>query len=321
MNYTHLTLEERYQIRDASHRGDSSRRIGKAMDRHRSTIERELRRNVGVTRYEARSAHALSAARASASNARPRLTAADWGEVEDSIRADWSPEQISGRRRLEGLAAVSPEWIYRRIEKDHRARGTLSPHLRCRKHRRKRYGAARRPRFGSRRSIHERPQIVQLRARVGDWEADTMRFAKGRAVAFTAIERKTLYAVMAKASNGTARAVTKALLSVLAPLASRVHTLTMDNGCEFAENTLVDIALDAKTYFADPYSPQQRGCNENWNGLARQYLPRSIALSHVSDDEISTIQDKLNNRPRKKLGFRTPKEMFLRSLNRGALRS
>ncbi len=190
MNYTHLTLEERYQIRDATQRGDGPRRIGKAMGRHRSTIERELQRNVGSARYEARSAHALGVARSSASNARPRLTNADWEQVDDGIRDDWRPEQISGRRRLDGLAAVSPEWIYQHIEKDHRANGTLSPHLRCRKQRRKRYGAARKRRFGSRRSIHDRPKVVEQRIRVGDWEAGTMRFAKGRAVAFTAIERK-----------------------------------------------------------------------------------------------------------------------------------
>lgn len=144
---------------------------------------------------------------------------------------------------------------------------------------------------------------------------------KGLARVVTLAERKSGLLRMRRVPNGEADTVMRAIVHALHLLQTRVHTLTWDNGSEFAEHALVDIALTAKSYFADPYSSRQRGTNENTNGLIRQYLPKRCDLSTYSDAEIQAIEDKLNQRPRKRLGFRTPQQVFEASFNRGALRS
>lgn len=320
MDYRHLTQDERYQIQGLHRAGQTRRAIARELGRSPSTISRELRRNADGDRYSAWTAQRRSKERRRAS-ARERIDPETWAAIEAKLRDDWSPEQICGRFRRKRLPVASHERIYQHVLADKHQGGSLWRHLRCGKRRRKRYGAARRRRFHDRRPISQRPKTVEGRHRVGHWEGDTMRFSGSRAVLVTVNERKSMYTRIARADRPTARKVTRGLLACLAPAGGCVQTLTLDNGSEFAEHDLVELALGIETYFADPYSAWQRGSNENMNGLIRQYLPRGTKLHQLIEAEIEAIEEKLNSRPRKKLGYRTPREVLLPALKRVALRS
>jgi IS30 family transposase len=318
MGYTHLSQDERYQIQHLHSGGFSAGEIGAQMQRAATTVSRELRRNPNDEgKYQARPAHRQSTQRRHVASTQARIAPARWAAVEARLTAEqWSPVQIASE------ALISHERIYQYIAADRQRGGGLWRHLRCRKQRRCRHrcGTPRqRQRFGGRR-IAERPAIVESRKRVGDWEGDTI-VGKGLTRIVTLLERKSRYLRLRRVPNGEAVTVARAIIDALHPLCSRVHTMTWDNGSEFAEHALVDIALDARSYFADPYSSWQRGANENTNGLLRQYLPKRCDLSTCSDDQLQMIEDKLNRRPRKCLDFRTPEQVFGASFNRGALRS
>jgi IS30 family transposase len=232
--------------------------------------------------------------------------------VEQLILEDWSPEQISNWLRLEEDIHVSHEWIYQYILRDKKRGGSLHRHLRCQKLRKKRYGSPdRRGQIKGRVSIDERPSVVNERSRIGDWEADTVIGKQGCAVLVTLVERKTRFSVIGKALNRTAQEVTAVILRCLEPLASKVETLTYDNGKEFASHQDIAKELDAPGYFAHPYHSWERGLNENTNGLIRQYFPKGLDLSDIADAEIQAVMDKINNRPRNCLGFKTPNQLFL----------
>ena len=317
MSYAHLSQGERYQIQNLHSGGFSAGEIGREMNRATATISRELRRNANeVGRYQARLAHRQSRKRRHAASTQTRIDVGRWAQVEARLTTEqWSPVQIASE------VSISHERIYQHIAADRQRGGKLWLHLRCRKQRcHHRCGTPRqRQRFHGRR-IDERPAIVESRKRVGDWEGDTI-VGKGLARVVTLVDRKSGLLRMRRVPNGEAATVMRAIVHALHPLQSRVHTLTWDNGSEFAEHALIDIALTAKSYFAEPYSSWQRGTNENTNGLTRQYLPKRCDLSEYSDADIQVIEDKLNRRPRKRLGFRTPQQVFDASFNRGALRS
>ena len=156
---------------------------------------------------------------------------------------------------------------------------------------------------------------------MGHWEGDTLIGAGHQQAIVTLVERKSGYAKLSKVSNKSAALVSQAIESALKPLLARVKTLTVDNGKEFAYHQKVDQALGIQTYFADPYCSWQRGSNENYNGLLRQYIPKKRRLETVTDEELAMIENRLNHRPRKRLGFKTPHEVFFASLNRVALRA
>lgn len=317
MSYAHLSQAERYQIQHLHRGGFSSREIGEQIDRSSSTIRRELLRNTEGAPYEARAAHRQSVRRRRAASARPRIDESVWSIVRARLAQDLSPEQIAGSAQV----SISHERIYQYVAADRKAGGSLWLRLRCRKRRRqRRCGTPRqRQRFGGR-PIAQRPAIVETRQRVGDWEGDTI-VGKGIVRIVTLVERKTGLARIRRVTSGEAEPTMRAILHALHPIGERVHTLTWDNGSEFAEHALIDIALDATSYFAEPYSAWQRGCNENLNGLLRQYFPKGCNLGAFTDEDIQRIEDKLNQRPRKRLGFRTPQHLFDLSFKRGALRS
>lgn len=317
MRYTHLSQDERYQIQHLHSGGFSTIEIGAQLLRATTTISRELRRNRNDEgTYKAKYAHRQGAKRRRAASSQARIDLHQWLAVEARLAQDWSPEQICAE------ALISHERIYQHIAADKQHGGTLWRHLRCRKQRRRRHrcGTPRqRQRFHGRR-IAERPAIVATRKRVGDWEGDTI-VGKGLSRVVTLVDRKSGLLRMRLVPNGEADTVMRAIVHALHGIRRRVHTLTWDNGSEFAEHAVVDIALRATSYFADPYSSWQRGTNENANGLVRQYLPKRCDLGKYSDAEIQILEDKLNQRPRKRLGFRTPQQVFDASFNRGALRS
>ncbi len=206
---------------------------------------------------------------------------------------------------------VSHEWIYQYILRDKQAGGDLHKHLRCQKKRRKRYGSRdRRGKLPNRRSIEERPEIVDQRQRIGDWEVDTM-VGKGHHQAIvTLTERKSRLALLRKVDRRTAELVGDAVIGLLQPLVDYLHTITGDNGKEFAEHERIAEDLDVDFFFAHPYAAWERGANENMNGLVRQYIPKDRELDSVTNNELDQIMLKLNHRPRKCLDFMSPFEVF-----------
>ena len=163
-------------------------------------------------------------------------------------------------------------------------------------------------------------QLIETRSQVGHWEGDTVIGAAHKQAVVTLVQRKSGYAVLAKVKNKTSDLVSSAIITKLNAVTPLVKTLTFDNGKEFAEHSRIDAALNSTTYFADPLASWQRGSNENFNGLMRQYIPKKRPLSTVTDADLRMNQDRLNSRPRKRLGFKTPNKVFMQSLDRVALR-
>lgn len=312
-SYTQLTREERYQIYVLRQAGHKQCEIAVLLNRDKSTISRELRRNRGLRGYRPGQAHTKAIARR-VEQTRPRFSSPLWPVVERLIRQDWSPEQISGRLEMEHDSTISHETIYQYIYSDKAAGGDLHGHLRCRKKRRKRYGSGRDRRgvIPNRTSIDDRPAIVSDRLRIGDWEADTVIGMGHQGALVTMVERRSLYTVLGAVPRKQAGSVAEAMASLLAPLKDMVLTVTVDNGKEFAAHENISEALGADVYFAHPYSSWERGTNENTNGLIRQYFPKSRSLRSLNQKEVQSTADRLNNRPRKKLDFRTPHEILFR---------
>lgn len=308
--YTQLTREQRYQIYALKKAGLSQAQIAVVLGFHKSTISRELRRNVGQRGYRPKQAQRLAQQRAQAKH-RHRIKPETWALVEDKLRLDWSPEQISGWLELTGHPVVSHERIYQFVLADKKAGGCLYKHLRCQKLRKKRYGAReRRGQLPGRRGIETRPSIVEQRSRLGDWELDTI-IGKGHKQALVSLtERKARFTLIAMVERKTAEQVSSEIIRLLQPHVQKVHTLTSDNGKEFARHEEMAQSLDADFYFARPYASWERGTNENMNGLIRQYFPKQCDFRAVTDDKIRQAMERLNNRPRKCLGYRTPNEVF-----------
>lgn len=308
--YTQLTQEQRYQIYALKKAGHSQCCIADLLDVHKSTICRELRRNRGQRGYRPKQAQHLAQCRRQGKY-RSRITLKTWRLIEAKLRLEWSPEQIAGWLRLTGRPTVSHERIYQFVLADKKDGGNLYKHLRCKKQRKKRYGTReRRGQLPDRVSIESRPSIVESRSRLGDWELDTI-IGKGHKQAIVSLtERKARLTLIAKVERKTASQVSSAIIQLLGPYAQKVHTLTSDNGKEFAGHKSIAESLDADFYFAHPYASWERGTNENMNGLIRQYFPKQRDLRTVTEEEILMAMDRLNNRPRKCLGYRTPNEVF-----------
>lgn len=306
MNYTHLTQEERYQIYALKKAGHKQSEIASVLERSESTISRELARNCGQRGYRPKQAHSLSVTRR-AMNART-IDDATWQFVQEKLLQQWSPEQISGH------AAISHETVYQRVYADKQAGGILWQQLRCQKQRRKRYGKTdRRGLIPNRQTIEDRPLIVDERSRIGDWEADTVIGKHHRQAIVSLVERRTGLTLIHKVERKTAQAVGQAMVQLLKPYRNKVHTITSDNGREFAGHEVVAKQLKADFYFAHPYASWERGTNENTNGLIRQYFPKHRDFTTITQQEIDMAMERLNNRPRKRLGYQTPNQVFFES--------
>ena len=310
MSYKQLTQEERYQIYALNKAGHDQATIAGILDRNPGTISRELRRNRGLKGYRPQQAHNL-ALRRRYDKAQPRIGSQVWQLVEALIREEWSPEQIVGRVAMEQGVSISHEWIYQYIYADKHSGGDLYRFLRCQKVRRKRYGIySRRGTIPNQVSIDDRPAIVESKRRFGDWEGDTVIGKGHRGALVTLVERKSLYTVIRSVLHKTAKAVRGAVVDGLTPYIDWVHTITYDNGREFSDHEGMASDLEASIYFANPNASWERGLNENTNGLIRQYFPKDRDLTTVTKYEIEQAMDKLNHRPRKSLGYRTPHEVF-----------
>jgi IS30 family transposase len=312
MSYTQLTQEQRYQIYALLKMDHTQTEIANVIEVHKSTISRELQRNRGLKGYRPKQAHQFAMNRRH--RAQSRIDGSTWALVERLIRYDLSPEQISDRLKKKRGILISHERIYQYILADKRVGGDLYRHLRCQKKRRKRYGSYdRRGMLPNRVSIDDRPAIVDTRQRLGDWEADTIVGKRHRGALISLSERKSRVILLKWVERRTAQAVADAVIELLEPCKHLVHTITSDNGKEFAEHERIAKNLEADIYFAHPYAAWERGTNENSNGLVRQYFPKGRDFTTITEEETIMAQTRLNNRPRKCLDFDTPYEVFFQS--------
>jgi transposase, IS30 family len=244
------------------------------------------------------------------------VPAAAWQFAREKLAETWSPQQIAGYQRAEHLPRLSHEAIYQRIYEDKRAGGALHLALRLHKQRRKRRGVReRRSVIPNRVSIDQRPALVADRARYGDWEADLVIGARHSQALVTINERKSRYALITRVASKQAAGVSQTIIEQLKPFARMAHTLTTDNGKEFAQHERVATELKLDYYFAHPHSAWERGANENLNNLLRQFFPKHRKLEEVTDEQIALAQHRLNHRPRKCLGYKTPHQVFWEQLH------
>jgi IS30 family transposase len=311
MPYHQITLRERYRLKDLLALGWRPAAIARELGRARSTVTRELRRNrTARGRYERFPADCQARTRRSQARRHPRLHPCDWQRVCRRLVEDWSPEQIAGRFRLFGELATSYQTIYRRVEDDRRAGGTLHEHLRqfAWPRQRRRSPRTRRP-LG--RPLQERPAAVAARRQLGHWEMDTLLGAgSGAPCLLSAVERRTGYVVLGKLERATGTTVAARAIQLLGRQPHRVRTVTSANGPEFTAWPVIEEALGLRFYFATPYHAWERGTNENTNGLLRQYVPKGRSMAHLTQQDCNRLAQRLNQRPRKRLGFRTPEECY-----------
>ena len=312
--YDHLSYEERCQIHALSKRGDSLREIARQLVRSPSTISREVRRNSGRRGYRFQQANRFAIERRRKASLRPRkMTEALWALVREKLALQWSPEQISGRLRRDGVVAVSTTWIYRYSWSDRAAGGVLYKQLRRsgkRYNRRSKSGAGR-GMIPHRVDISERDPIVEQKTRIGDWEVDTIIGAKYQGALVSMVDRASKFTFLEPVSSKAAIGVRRAIIDCLDPVKDRVLTITADNGKEFAHHQQIARALSASFYFARPYHSWERGLNEHTNGLVRQYFPKSTNFHTIEPAAVKRVQTLLNQRPRQCLAYRAPAEVFL----------
>ena len=295
--------------------------IAATLGRSKSTLYRELARNTGECGYRPKQAHERAQCRSRTARGGKSICPQSWQRCQELLKTGHSPSQAVGRSKLEGQAAISHETVYKRIYSDKRAGGTLWTSLRCCKKRRKRYGSGRqrRGKIIGRVGIEKRCLRVEDRASIGHWEGDTVIGKNRKHVLVTLVERKTGFALVRKVRTRQAVGVATAIIAALMPLKSLVRTITFDNGLEFAQHARIASATHAKIYFADPYSSWQRGTNENWNGLLRQYFPKQSCFSHIHPQRLRAAESALNSRARKRLAWRTPAEAFMPSAKRAGV--
>lgn len=310
MTYTQITLIDRHLLRDYLSEGRSVAEIAKKLQRHRSTIYREIRRNRSKDgRYRYQQADSRAETRRKESRRNRRLTDRDWALVERLLRRKWSPEQISGRLALKDRLRISHEAIYLHVWHDKHHGGSLYRYLRqATKKRRKRHNTRdSRGRLPGKRPIEERPLAVEDRTEVGHWEIDTV-MGKGKPCIVTLVERSTGYVEIGKLNSKSADELTHRVIQMIRRQTLPVLTITADNGTEFHGYANIERATNTRFYFANPHHAWERGTNENTNGLIRQYLPKRVSMAALSQKRCNATARELNSRPRKRLGCLTPNE-------------
>ena len=313
MKYKQMGEQERYDMCAMRKSLWKMSEIAAALGRHRSTLYRELKRNrcESTRKYAASIAQMHTRARRRRSRRNMHFGKEAFAPIEVMVRGDWSPEQIVGRRKVEGKPVMSHETIYKWIWVDKLRGGSLWTHLRgARKIYRKRYGGYdSRGRLAGKKMIESRPAVVGRRKRIGDWEIDTVH-GRGKACLVTIVERKTGITRVGQIHRATKELTLERTIELLWAEKESVKTITADNGTEFHNYKDLEEALDTQVYFATPHHAWERGTNENTNGLIRQYFPKGTNLSNVTRATCRSVAEKLNNRPRKRLGFRTPNEVY-----------
>ena len=314
--YRQLTEDDRIEVYAMKQAGLQQKDIAKTLEVHPSTIGRELKRNAGQRGYRPRQAHQKALQRRYTARKAVKMTGRVIRHIEDKIRQEHAPEQIARRMKWDpdwNGPSVCHERIYQHIWQDKAAGGVLYTYLRIagtKQRRKRRNSRDLRGTIKNRVGIEKRPQIVEKKIRIGDWEGDTVVGKNHQGALVTLVDRKSKLTLIGKVDRYTAEAVKNTIIRLMKSLPRRNYTLTVDNGKEFAGHESVADTLQIKVYFAEPYSAWQRGLNENTNGLIRQYVPKGTDVRVLTEKQIQYIMDRLNNRPRKSLGYLTPNEVF-----------
>jgi len=308
ITYRQLTQQQRYQIEGLITAGFNQSQIAVVIGCHRSTISRELSRCPG-RRYDAKRADESSELRRRLAYKNTVFNSHLWCFIKDKLSKHLSPEMISGRLELEQHKyQISSSSIYRWVRNDWLSGGQVYQHLlRSLRPYRRAYG--KRTTFdplGPRASIHDRPEVVQARERLGDWEGDTVYLKGGYLV--TLVDRAANYLQARLIKKRTKQITYQAIMKMIKNQPAR--TLTLDNGVEFAEHKRIAKNGNINIYFADLYASWQRGCNENTNGRLRRYIPRSTQASQLTPQQLRRYVEKMNHQPRKRLGWKTPFEVY-----------
>jgi len=292
--------------------GYSNNKIARGMGRDPATIGRERRRNIGKRGYRYQQANCLAMSRHTEKAKATKLTEELEEYMTQKLIQRWSPEQSSGRLKRDRRTSLSPETIDQFIAKDKRQGGSLHQYLRHQGNPyKKRYGKTDyRGCIPGRVDIDERPEVVDERSRIGDWEADLVIGKAHKGAIVTLAERCSRLYLAFPIVRKTADLTTQAITTLLADVKAFVHTITYDNGREFNGQDHINDALECDSYFAKPYHSWERGLNENFNGLLRQYFPKSMKLDKVTEEEVLSAVNERNHRSRKCLGFKTPWEVF-----------
>ena len=310
--YKQLTYEQRCQIEALKKSGFTQKEIADVVGVSQPTISRELRRNLGQRGYRHKQAQQMADQRRSSVQRSSKMTEPMIALITEKLQQKWSPEQISGWLLEELSEKLSHERIYQYVWEDKYQGGDLHTHLRRqgKKYQKRCNGKTSRGQIRDRVSIDERPAVVDEKSRIGDWEIDTV-IGKGHSGALvTIVERVTKLTLVASVPNKSAEAVTAATIALLEPYKDALHTITADNGKEFAYHQKISSELGVGFYFAHPYHSWERGLNENTNGLLRQYWPKDTNFLKVSNDDIYEVVTELNSRPRKTLDFKTPEYLM-----------
>jgi len=309
--YKHLAQSQRYHIYQCLKLKMTQSAIAISTGVNKSTISREIARNTGKKGYRYKQAHGLACKRQSVPKYQKWCLNIE-RLVNTKINLQWSPDQISGYLRDNHDIDISHERIYQYILQDKKRGGSLRTNLRrANKKRKKRYGKAdRRGVIPNKVMIAERPSIVDEKSRIGDFELDTIIGKGHKGAVVTIVDRKSKFLLAKPVKRRTAALVSDAIIQLLKPYIKHTHTLTPDNGKEFAYHQQIAKQLDTKIYFANPYSSWERGLNEHTNGLLRQYLPKQMRFDNITDEQVNKAVALLNNRPRKVLNYKTPKAVF-----------
>jgi len=315
-NYNHITLEQRIKIEALLKAGHKVSFIAKQLSIHRSSIYRELNRNQTKTgKYNAGFAQELSEEQKERfSNNRSFTFSMEKFIREKLSKEQWSPEQIWGYCKKNNIDMVSHESIYKFVYQDKNKGGVLYKNLRvASKKYRKRYGSGKGKRciIKDKVSIDLRPECINNKQRIGDWEIDTIVGKDNKGAIVTIAERVTAFVLIAKLNGKNAQELAEAVVKLMMPFKDLVLSITSDNGTEFAMHKYISKKLGALFYFAHPYSSWERGLNEYTNRLIRQYIPKKTNFDDVNHLFINEITMKLNRRPRKKLNYKTPGIEFL----------
>lgn len=327
-----ITYCEREKIELYLKMGKSHRWIGKRLCRSHTDISREVKRNSGIySPYRAADAQKIHEARQRKKN-KKKLEKFEYKKVKEfvveNLKNDLSPEQIAGRLKerrplfLGGLT-VSHESIYQYIYNGEGRFEYLYPHLRTKRHKRqRRFDRKKRNKIKIKDiiSIHLRPEEINSKSRIGDWETDSMIFSKQKNTLSVQYERKAMLCRLRKLKSKEAEETENAIAGSIKSLPNELwKSITRDNGLENAKHLNTLNIFNVQSYFCDTYSSWQKGGVENLNKLIRQYLPRKTDMSKISDEEIRAIQERLNNRPRKSLNYLTPNEVIAEYIESGAV--
>lgn len=318
MKYKHLNREQRYEIGAYLASGMKQKFIAEKLHVSVSTISREKKRNsTKIGTYNAQKAQELTNERKERFCKNRRFTSTVKTFVEEKIRQEqWSPQQIVGYCKKEGITMVSVERIYQHIREDKSKGGSLYKHMRHQLKHRKKGLHKKQCKVEDKRSIEERPAIVDQNTEFGHWEIDLIVGAGNKGAILTLVERKTKMLFIKKLPQGKkAKPLANMVVEIMLPYKNCIKTITSDNGKEFSEFKIIEKKLNLTFYFSHAYSSWERGLSEHSNRNVRQYIPKNTDFREITDNDIKLIQYKINNRPREVLGFEKPKDLFYKFAN------